>query len=43
METRDDDRCANCGMDMAIASEPTERDGTRYCCVGCARDTGCTC
>lgn len=35
--------CANCGMDMEIASEPTERGGKTYCCRGCASETGCTC
>jgi hypothetical protein len=39
----DEQTCANCGMDMAIASHPVEKDDKTYCCEGCARDTGCTC
>jgi len=35
--------CAKCGMDLEIASEPTEQNGKWYCCPGEANDTGCTC
>ena len=35
--------CTNCGMDLEIASQPTEKLGKPYCCDGCANDTGCTC
>jgi hypothetical protein len=38
-----DQNCANCGMEMDIASNPVERDGKSYCCAGCANETGCTC
>ena len=39
----DQDTCAKCGMEMEIASNPFELDGKRYCCPGCAHDTGCNC
>jgi hypothetical protein len=39
----DKEKCPNCGMDLDLGSNPTERDGRTYCCPGCANGTGCTC
>jgi len=38
-----DERCPNCGMEIDIASNPTQKDRKTYCCPGCALHTGCTC
>jgi hypothetical protein len=39
----DNEKCPNCGMDISLGRNPTERDGKTYCCEGCANQTGCTC
>lgn len=36
-------KCDRCGMDLSLASEPTESNGKHYCCGGCRDETGCTC
>lgn len=38
-----EEHCARCGMDVSLGSEPTERNGKKYCCKGCADEVGCTC
>ena len=42
-----DQSCPSCGMNLAEVRAKTghifPREGTAYCCRGCAEGTGCTC
>ncbi len=35
--------CPKCGSAIPRASEAFEKEGEKYCCVGCAEDKGCSC
>ena len=42
-----EERCPKCGMGKDMwkggGGQGVEREGTTYCCEGCATGSGCTC